>query len=99
MAPRDVSHVTVVAIVGPFHKGSHGCDDAIVTGCVVHIQFVLCLVRSLIHDGVVEIPGDDVHLVGQSQGCLELLPLWSAIKEAWRYNFEKKERLLMCVCV
>ena len=98
MDPKVVSYVAVIAIVGPFHKGGHGCDDTIVTVCMVHIQLVLHLVRSLVHDCTVEIPGDDVQLVGRSQGRLELLPLLPAAKDAWRYTFEKKERLLVCVC-
>ena len=94
-----VSHVTVIAIVGLFHKGGHGCDDIIVTVYVVHIQFVLCLVRALVHDDIVEVAGDDVQLVGRAQGHLELLPLRSVAKDAWRYPFEKRKRLLVCVCV
>ena len=83
MDPRVVeSHMTVIAIVWPFHKGSHGCDDVIVTGCLVHIQLVLQLVRPLVHDYIVEIPGDNVQLVGRSQGHLELLLLLPAAKDA-----------------
>ena len=79
-----VSHVAIIAIVGPFHKGSHGCDDVIVTIYMVHVQFVLCLVRSLLHDDIVEITGDDALLVGRAQGHLELLPLLGSAKDAWR---------------
>ena len=90
MDPKGVSHVAVIAtVVGSFHKGSHGCDDAIVTVYVVQIQLVLSLVRPLIRNST--IPGDDVQLVGQAQGYLELLSLMPAAKDAWRYTFEKKE--------
>ena len=86
-------------IVGPFHKGGHGCDDVIATIYVVHVQFVLCLVRSLVHDDIVEGAGDDAQLVGRTQGHLELIPLLGTAKDAWRYPFEKKEKLLVHVCV
>ena len=61
---------------------------------VVHVHFVLCLVGSLVHNGIEEVPGYDVQLVGWTQGCLELLPLRSATKDAWGDTFEKKESLL-----
>ena len=70
-----VSHLAIMAIVEPFHKGGHGCDDIIATIYVVHIQFVLCLVRSLVHYDVVEGAEDDAQLVGRTQGCLKLIPL------------------------
>ena len=38
-----VSYVTVIAIVAPFHKSGHRCDDTIVIVCVVQIQFVFTL--------------------------------------------------------
>ena len=57
-----------MAIVGPFHKVGHGCDDIIATVYVVHVQFVLCLVRSLVHDDIVEVAGDDTQLVGSGPG-------------------------------
>ena len=47
---------------------------------------------SLVDDGIEEVPGDDVELVGQAQGHLELLPLWSATKDTFRDAFEKKKR-------
>ena len=100
-----VSHMAIMAIVGLFHKGGHGCDDVIATVYVVHVQFVLCLVRSLVHDDVVVGAGDDAQLVGRAQGILEMIPLLGTAKYAWRYPFEKKEKLLVhasmrvCVCV
>ena len=77
-----------MAIVRPFHKGGHRCDDTIVTVYVVQIQLVLSLVRPLIHNST--IPGDNVQLVGRAQGRLELLPLMPAAKDVWRHTFEKK---------
>ena len=62
---------------------------------VVHVQFVLCLVGSLVYNGIVEVPGDDVQLVGWAQGHLGLLPLRSAAKATLRYTFETKESLLV----
>ena len=87
-----VSHMAVIAIVGPFHKGGHGCDDAIVTVYMVQIQFVLCLVRSLIHNST--IPGDDVQLIGRFQDRLELFPILPAAKDTCRYTFERKRELI-----
>ena len=52
--------------------------------------------KSLIHNSIEEVPGDDVQLVGRSQGSLELLPLLLTAKDAWKYTFEKKESLLVC---
>ena len=80
----------------PFHKGGHGCNNTIVIVCIVQIQFVLHLVRSLVHNSIEEISRDDVQLVGRSQGSLELLPLPSTSKDTLRYTFEKKESLLVC---
>ena len=76
-----VSYMAVITIVVPFHKGGHGCDDTIVIVCVVQIQLVLHLVRSLIHNSIKEVLGDDVQVVGRSQGSLELLPLLSTAKD------------------
>ena len=93
MTPQVVvSDLTVIAIIDPFHKGGHGCNNTIVIVCVVQIQFVLHLVRSFIHDRIEEVPGDEVQLVGRAQGCLELLPLLSAANDALRHTFEKKRK-------
>ena len=57
MTPRVVvSHVAVITILGLFYKGRHGSDHAIMIARVVHMQFVLHLVRSIIHNGIVEVP-------------------------------------------
>ena len=97
MTPQVVvSYVTVIAIVVPFHKGRHGCDDTILIVCMVYIQFVLHLAKSLVQNGIEKVPGDDVQRVGRAQGHLEMLPLLSATKVALRHTFEKKKRL---VCV
>ena len=61
---------------------------------MVHIQFVLCLVGSLIDDRIEVVPGDDVELVGRAQGCLELFPLRSAAQDACRDTFEKKREVI-----
>ena len=71
------SYMAVITIVVPFHKGGHGCDYTIVIVCVVQIQLVLHVVRSLIPNSIEEVPGDDMQLVGRSQGSLKLLPLLS----------------------
>ena len=92
MTPQVVvSHMAIITIVDPFYKGGHGSDHAIIIVCVLHIPFVLCLVMSLVHNSSVEVPGDDVQVVGQAQRCVELLPLWSATKDAVRDTFGKKE--------
>ena len=85
-----VSYMTVITIVGPFYKGSDGCDDIIVIVCVVQIQIVLHLVRSLIHNSIEEVSGEDMQLVGNSQGSWEVLPLLLPAKDALRYTFEKR---------
>ena len=90
-----VSYMVVITIVVPFHKGGHGCDNTIVIVCMVQIQLVLHLVRSLMHNIIEEVPGDDMQLVGCSQGSLEPLPLLSTAKDALRYTFENKESLLV----
>ena len=95
VTPRVVvSNVTIMAIAVPFYKGGHGGNHAIVILRVVHEQFVLCLVGSLVDDSVEVVPGDDVELVGRAQGRLELLPVRSASQDACRDTFEKKESLL-----
>ena len=68
MTPQvAVPYVAIVAIVVSFYKGGHRGNHAIVIVRVVNIQFVLRLVGSLIDNGVEEIPGDDVQLVGRAR--------------------------------
>ena len=85
--------MAVITLVVPLNKGRHGCEDTIVIVCVVQIQLVLHLVRSLIHNSIEEVSRDDMQLVGQFQGSLELLPLLSTTTDALRCTFEKKESL------
>ena len=97
MTPQVVvSYMTVITIVVPFNNGGHGCDDTIVIVYMVQIQLVLHLVRSLIHNSIEEVPGDDVQLVGSSHGSWALLPLLPTTKDALKYTFQKKESLLVC---
>ena len=90
-----VSHVPIITIVVPFYKGWHGGNHAIVIVCVVHIQFVLRLVVSLIDNRIEVVPGADVELVGRPQGRLELLPLRSAAQDAFGDTFEKNIYILL----